>query len=621
MKVAHGNRTGDIGGANLILSNSKGGFLNLGLPNSKFQGFFVSDGEVFKVLEEIRGGGEVLEVSSNIFSVRMRRKNFTESFVLPKNFNSLVYETAGEQELEFVFDVRKAYDLTDAGRIYKFHQEKNAVILEFTKYGEPIFVVVGNVKGVVPVGSWVEQDYSADGRRNSPPFRWWVYSAFKAKSGLVVITAYRDREKAVEENALVLRELKRIMVNEKNAVKHIAVGADDKSIAVNYSANALSGLVFSSGVEGIIAGFPWFFQLWTRDEAVSLRALGLVGEEQLEKKILLQRITMIDSSGRLPNRIPGSGIASADSVGWLFLRFNDVLKLLDDNEKKLVSAGLKNALELLIKNFHRDGFFVNGPLETWMDTDFGGDSRGGARIEIQALMAGMFNLAYSLTREEIYSRLAESLVKNVRSKFLAGGFIKDGSADFTVRPNIFIAYYACPGLFPRGVWEKCFDYALSRLWLEWGGISTIDKTSPLFTSDYTGENNKSYHRGDSWYWLNNLAAVCMCRLNKNRFKHYINAILDASVRDILWQGAVGASSEVSSASRQTASGCLSQAWSSAMFIELCSELGLIGKVENKKLRKKKHKAVRAVRRMKKHRASIRKRRSRLFRTISVRKKM
>jgi len=59
-----------------------------------------------------------------------------------------------------------------------------------------------------------------------------------------------------------------------------------------------------------------------------------------------------------------------------------------------------------------------------------------------------------------------------------------------------------------------------------------------------------------------------------RYYHYINGLTDGAVKDLLWQGALGHASEISSAMEQQPQGCLSQAWSAALFIELVHELHL-----------------------------------------------
>ena len=561
---------------NVILTNAKGGFLNLGSPVSKFQGWFVKEGAVFKILEEIKIEGAVTEEVNEIFQVKRcskivdfrhpepGKKNVTETYLLPKNFNSLVYELSKENEIELVFDIRKAYDLSEEGREYKISNVGKKIVVQYPK--ENIYVVIGNVDRFEKVSEWKEYNYLEDEKRNSPPFVRYNYLALKFKCKKIVITAGRNRVKVLEENSLVLKELSKIKKAEKNALKIISRAK--KNLSVNLAANSLLNLIVE---EGIYAGLPWFFQKWTRDEMISLRALTLVGEEQLAKKILLERVKQINNNGRLPNRIGLNGLDSADSVGWMFLRFDSILKLLDKKEKELLKVGLKNSIELLIKNYHLHGFFVNAAKETWMDTDYQGDVRSGVRIEIQALMINMFDLAFRLTKSQIYGKLRDSLVKNVREKMF-NGMLSDGVGDGTIRPNVFIAYYVCPKLLSKKEWTSVFEKSLDKLWLEWGGISTIDKNSLLFCSSYTGEDNKSYHRGDSWYWLNCLAAIGMLRVNKKKFGEYINKIFAATELNILEQGGLGSCSEVSSAGVQTADGCLNQAWSNAMFIELWKEV-------------------------------------------------
>lgn len=85
-------------------------------------------------------------------------------------------------------------------------------------------------------------------------------------------------------------------------------------------------------------------------------------------------------------------------------------------------------------------------------------------------------------------------------------------------------------------------------------------------------DNRSYHRGDSWFWINNLAAICMHRLDKKKYQQQIKFICEASMKDILFNGIPGHHAELSSASELRSEGCLSQAWSAATFIELVHEL-------------------------------------------------
>jgi glycogen debranching enzyme len=132
----------------------------------------------------------------------------------------------------------------------------------------------------------------------------------------------------------------------------------------------------------------------------------------------------------------------------------------------------------------------------------------------------------------------------------------------------------------REEWIQVFDYNLSRLWCDWdlgegvkgGGLSTIDKSHYLYQPYYTGIDNKSYHRGDSWFWVNNVAAIGMYRLDKKRYGGYIKEILTSSAHDILYWGFIGYSSELASSGWFKSGGCLCQTWSIATYIELVHEI-------------------------------------------------
>jgi len=184
----------------------------------------------------------------------------------------------------------------------------------------------------------------------------------------------------------------------------------------------------------------------------------------------------------------------------------------------------------------------------------------------------MFDFLFRILNNKFYGEIAEKTRKRVYDLFWNGHYLKDGLGDSTVRPNIFIAAYVYPDLLSKKEWVTCFEEALNHLWLEWGGLSTISKSDSRFFSKNTGENSASYHRGDSWYWINNMAAIVMHRTDKKKFKRYISKIIEASCEDILFQGYIGNHSELSSAECLSADGCLSQAWSNALFVELAEEL-------------------------------------------------
>ena len=208
--------------------------------------------------------------------------------------------------------------------------------------------------------------------------------------------------------------------------------------------------------------------------------------------------------------------------------------------------------------------------------------RPGACVEIQAQRLAMYDLARRLTddpeKKEYYSQLKDGLEIIARKTFFDGQILADrfdvgkNDHDLICRPNLFLAAYIYPGLLEKNEWRTVFESALTKLWLDWGGLATIDKNDSRFCPQSTGENAKSYHNGDSWFWINNIAAIAMRRIAAGYFKHCIEKIFIASRHDVLWGGALGCASEISSAQSFDPAGCPNQAWSNATFLELCREL-------------------------------------------------
>ena len=480
--------------------------------------------------------------------------------------------------------------------------------------------------------SWVERHYYDDEQRNSVPFARYVYNALKLKGSKFVFSMSKNKNESLKECNFVfssLQELKRKekenffeMLKNESVKKILSKENVEMNIKVAYinAVNSLDKLcVKGKKCSGIFAGLPWFFQFWARDSLVSLKSVCKL-DKAFAEKILFAYLPKIDKNGRLDNLIgqhDSLKLGCADAHGWLFLRCGDLINDINKSKEAIKSINtsikfikenknwkssrikeyvkrcqqtinkkenvyhkifydIENSLEKsvhrLIKYRTTNNLEVSYALETWMDTNFDGDDRDGARIEIQALRLQMYKIMHELALNHRHKTLENLLKIKIREKFWNGQVLADGLDDFTIRPNIFLAAYAYPELLAKEEWEACFENSLNSLWLDWGGLSTIDKNNPLFTNESTGENIKSYHRGDSWFWINNLAAITLSRINKEKFKKNISTIIEASTEEILWKGCIGCHSELSSAKELSSKGCFNQAWSNAMFIELVDEV-------------------------------------------------
>ncbi len=602
MKAVHvlGNRaiekdSTNEGELSFVLSNSSGGFAHFSASqSSKYQGFFAKiGGNLFKIIESLKASSEekVSAVENTGYSAIFYRGSFYESFFMPQQKNSLVYQSSIELPVELFFDVMLANDFRVWGRHYNVVKAADdSIVMQFTKKTDnkednsnekeefKIFVAIRHDGFAVSLnGEWVNRSYILDAKRNSASER-YVYRATTVTAKTLVISAAATAEAALKEANAVFKsidKLKREAKSHYNKLCGVSTKSGSSKNEITLAANAASVALdkLKSG-SGLYAGLPWFFQEWSRDELVSCVALPAAER----KKVVLSYLDYILEDGRVPIIIGSSDNpqnSSADSVGWLFKRASDLRaegKFTGAETKKL-RAGLKKSIDGLLRFHSKNGFITSEKNETWMDTSYSDDGRKGACIEIQAMQLNMYHLMNKLSKEKTYLLLEKSLRQNVRKFFWNGSMLADRLNDYTTRPNIFIAAYIYPELLSKKEWEACIQSALPKFWLDWGGLATIDKAHSSFRSEHTGETNESYHRGDSWYWINNIAAIVMHSVNKRKFKSYIEKIAAASKNDILWKGAVGCASELSSAKEQRAEGCLNQAWSNSTFIELVRVLG------------------------------------------------
>ncbi|MBN1502959.1 hypothetical protein JW930_05435 [Candidatus Woesearchaeota archaeon] len=587
-----------------FLTNKKGGYF-LNNSSTKFRGlYFVQKKEdswtLFKTVDTIRMEETPLEIINRLFCFEKKFKNSTVKYLMYNN--SLLLDISGNIGFTLTLDMREIYDFSEQGRIYEVYKEGNYIIIKYRKFRDSSlsellyekYLVIYTDAEWQPISQWEEHTYEEDSQRQSPPYKLWVYRAgkFNANNSRLVISYSDSKEEAVAEAKYMSENFSYIFDEEMqylaSHIKIIKYLPEDILLSYASALKNLDNLTVNIDDQwGLYGGLPWFFQFWTRDIAVAGGALIKRKRFYLAKKLLFGFLNAISQDGRLPNRVPYSELASADGIGWIFKRIYDLLIALDNEniinffiseaEFKKLHEALEFSINNQVKHYLKDGLLSNGAHETWMDTSCKNDTRSGARIEIQALFLITLRLMQyvcSLLKEngEYYTSLEVDIKNKAREAFFSNNNLKDGKNDLTQRPNVFIAYYVYPDLLDAEEWKLVFKNALKKLWLDWGGLATIPKESSLFCPFYTGQDNKSYHRGDSWFFLNNMAAICMYKLDNKLFSAYIKKIFEASKKEILYLGAIGSHAELSSAATLLPQGCLTQSWSNAMYAELVDTL-------------------------------------------------
>jgi hypothetical protein len=604
-------------GTSLLTTNRLGDYLWINSDQSvtsRYQGWFVYlGGEMYKIVDKIqfKNTEAVSKIENswtesktgdyklNKLKIFKEKDKIVETLCLEGNQHSLCYELSGEvNQIDLILDIRKSYALPQWDRKYEFFEKDGCLIISYSdKDGTSrIFLAIDLdlLSSYKIVGSWIERENVFDRERQSPPYRQYIYHAINIniKSHKIRLGAGLSLEEATTNAKNLGSQYKDIPTGFNKGTNNIFNATEEdgniqdnfiKHLA-NYSLGSLVVRGANHDILGLRAGLPWFFQFWSRDEAISIRTL-LKTDHKVGIDIIKLLMGSQEDDGRIPN-VRNKELffpESADSVGWLALCLNDLVDQKSISVTSLnVGSWVDDAINKILKyHTNQDGLMINGSLETWMDTDHKRDNREGACIEIQALMLQMYSLAYKITNQEKYLSLEKKLLQKTRKTFWTGDHLKDNTEKDVIRPNIFLAYYAYPKILNNKQWINCFNYHLERLWFNWGGLSSIDKNHSSFSPNHTGELPASYHRGDSWFWINNIAAICMQNLNRSIFSDKIEKITKASTEDFLWHRALGYSSELSSAEDFSPNGSMSQAWSVATYIELLNKLtgGEVGEGE------------------------------------------
>ncbi|MCK4518288.1 hypothetical protein KAT92_05930, partial [Candidatus Babeliales bacterium] len=548
----------------------------------------------YKIIDQINilGNSKITEIKNSFFEIeRKHENNLSEKYFMPNGYNSLCLKTNKKAKAEIILDMRYPYDSRQMGRIYDVEAERDCALIKFTKRqdleedeldGKEEFTLYLAIKtdqyDYKEIGKFFSKHYQKDKERNSYPCDRSVFKALEIEFKNAVFSVADTPQKAIEEAKYIFDNFNELRKKTKNntykKIKFKNIG--DKEIGMAYlcvknSINTL--LVENNDKKGAYAGLPWFFQFWHRDEAISLLQVYKL-DKNFAQEIILSQLKTILENGQIPKQrffdMEEMRLQSADALSWLADRVFKISikdKLANDFEIDIIE-GFEKAVSGLIREKTTDDLADSSNNETWMDSL----KRDGARIEIQAGRLRMYNFLYKLTKNDQYQILEKELKIKVREKFYQDGILFDGPDDKTIRPNIFLAAYLYPKLLKNKEWEICFDKILPKLYLDWGGLSSVDTTSSEFIPKDTGENNASYHNGNSWYWINNLAAFVLYKLNPRKYSAYINSIMEASTNEILYHGIAGHHSEVSSAEKQTSAGCGAQLWSAAMYSEVLDEM-------------------------------------------------
>ncbi len=433
---------------------------------------------------------------------------------------------------------------------------------------------------VVVKNDWVRRIFPFEQSRGDYPFESYSFKAFEFKNVKRIIIGLKKlhyfNEELYSKNNIVDVDNNRMNSNSVDDFNLFNFTSD----IIDFNSKKL--LLEGKGNKDFIAGLPWFFQHWIRDSAIS----SVVLNDFERKELLLNLLETFFENNLLEKSHYESSLRSADGILIVFKRIKDLIlkdekkesiSLFSNLEKKIIQKKALKYYDYLKQNFYDKNYHLifNNSFETWMDTV----ERKGFNIEINALFLSLLELIYILeensVRKEDYYIILKFHKQKVKEHFYNNGFLYD-NISFNYEKysyftsNVFLSYYYFKHFLKKEEWILVFDNALKELFHE-GLVSSLSFKAKNYCKYHTGIDNKSYHKGDSWFFINNITALSLYDLDFEKYKVFILKILNSSLRDFYCFGAFCYSSEISSSERQESKGCWIQTWSLATLKELTSK--------------------------------------------------
>lgn len=243
-------------------------------------------------------------------------------------------------------------------------------------------------------------------------------------------------------------------------------------------------------------------------EILSVLALSPTSRKEIFQKYLHQR--KLD-------------LAAAGVFAWTVINTIDEFS---GQEKAAFEDYFTKYEERFDDQINQDGLLSTDNSGNWLKSAV----REGSLVENQAYYAKILDVLSVLTDDDMYEFKKKRLIRAVREN-LDGAYVLDRKDSLEVRTNNFIAAFFAPELFKSADLENTFDASLksSDLWLHWGGLTTLSQSD----SNYTDRE------GESWFFVNNIAAIVLFRLDNEKYAEKIEKILRASAESIRWQEHTG----------------------------------------------------------------------------------
>lgn len=610
-----------------VLTNQKGDSIVQSLEPEvcKSFGFFTRDNEKQNMIKVFDWFGTLDYKTKNVeigeYSIV---KEFTSPYYEHSNTSEIIgfekitispnggflFETNIDSSIVIDLDVKYFDDYSKFGKNYSIYEEDGVLFIEFQKTNENEDLTLGHIIGIKTpnlqyskIEKWIEKTYLYDALRGLDNSE-FIFRALSIDIGNVhkkINVGYGFTKKEVLDQLLIMDNFDHIIEEVERGIDEEGFGKTQSIIPLSMqsqlSYDVAKRKLFDFVVKNphtnssqIIAGFPWFYQEWSRDEVFSIRAFMEIGELAFTKEILLKLCNSIDENGEVPRMFIDGSLKSFDASLLLAKRIEDYIFYLDehnmfheiyeDGTLQFFYDSLLKIFESVMKTkWNGELELLNiKPEEWWRDTINWIEYPLALQIAMLNLISTLAILSRLLgnnSKSEEFLDFESDYRAHIKEKYLRNSMLYDEIHNDTISCDIYLAYYLYPDILTKEEWEVVFEKALKHLYLSWGGVSSLSKHDSRYVKEYSGANDKSYHQGDSWYFINAIAAMTMNHCNSNKFKQEITQISKALTNQVLFKGAFGHIAEVSSASTAQTRGTPAQCWSLALYIEMMHSIYLV----------------------------------------------
>ena len=360
-----------------------------------------------------------------------------------------------------------------------------------------------------------------------------------------------------------------------------------------------------SGLETVMAGFPWFGD-WGRDTMISLSGIALATGRPEVAAGLLRGFARYVQGGLLPNRFPDHGETPEYNTVDATLWYVEALRAYEgETGDSALVRGLWPVLDGILAAHVRgtlhgigvdpaDGLLRAGEPGvqlTWMDAKVGDwvvTPRIGKPVEVNALWHNALaavemwcmrlGLQVSVDVASLRSQVAAAFDRywDPATQYLRDVLDGPDGDDDAVRPNAVIAA-ALPHT-PLAHERIAPVVARAQRDLVTSlGLRTLAPGSPGYAPIYAGDQRASdgaYHQGTVWPWL--LGSFALAHLRAHGDPAAARSFLEP-LADHLADAGLGSVSEIADAAPpHTPRGCPWQAWSVAELLRAWREIGRAG---------------------------------------------